>query len=202
LCSEAMSASNIPPHVLTGCEHNSGFYGASKTVIADRLEKSKEAQHLLLLLSACGTYLSVTQEVISDLEQFGICYVYGDAKSRTLRDARAVKWGAQKKKSTIQLVPDSDSLRLHLDRTNYVAYLPKHYHVQSHPSSIGQPWNLLNGPCVLTSSTQPHFPSMPLHTKPEAEKNSDGNGKRVDSDSNSCSSYSDSDNDGDAIDMY
>jgi len=43
---------------------------------------------------------------------------------------------------------------------------------------------------------------MRQHTKPEAEKNSDGNGKRVDSDSNSCSSYSDNDNDGDAIDMY
>ena len=55
LCIEAMSASTIPPHVLTGCEHNTGFYGASKTVIADRLEKSKEAQHLLLLLAACGT---------------------------------------------------------------------------------------------------------------------------------------------------
>ena len=43
---------------------------------------------------------------------------------------------------------------------------------------------------------------MPLHTKPEVEKNSDRNGKRVDSDSNSCSSYSDNDSDGDAIDMY
>jgi len=98
----------------------------------------------------------------------------------TLRDARAVKWRAQKK-STIQLVPDSDSLRLHLDRTKYLAHLPKHYHVQSHPSSIGHPWHLLNGLCVLSCSTQPHFPSMPIPTKPEAEKNSDGNGKRVDS---------------------
>jgi len=35
-------------HNLIGCEHNSGFYGASKKVIADRLEKSNEAQHLLL----------------------------------------------------------------------------------------------------------------------------------------------------------
>jgi len=50
-----MSASTIPPHVLTGCEHNSGFYGASKKVTADHLEKSKEAQHLLLLV-ACMWY--------------------------------------------------------------------------------------------------------------------------------------------------
>ena len=42
LC-EAMSASIIPLHVLTGYDHTSGFYGVSK-VIADRLQKSKEAQ--------------------------------------------------------------------------------------------------------------------------------------------------------------
>ena len=42
LC-EAMSASIIPLHVLTGYDHTSGFYDASK-VIADRLQKSKEAQ--------------------------------------------------------------------------------------------------------------------------------------------------------------
>jgi len=185
--------------VLTGCEHNSGLYGASKKVIADRLEKSKEAQHLLLL-AACDSQLPVTQEVLSDLEQFVICYVYGDTKSRTLRDARAVKWRAQKKKSTIQLVPDSDSLRPHLDRTNYLAYLLKHDHLQSHPSSIGHRWQLVDGLCVLICSTQPHFPSMPLPTKPEVEKNSDSNGKRVDSDSNSCSSYSDNHSDGDVTD--
>jgi len=40
LCSGAMAAS-IPFHVLTGCDHNSGFYGASKKLIADRLEKSR-----------------------------------------------------------------------------------------------------------------------------------------------------------------
>ena len=58
LCSEAMSASIIPLHVLTGCDHNSGFYGASKKVIADRLEKSKEAQDLL---ATCGTHPSHTR---------------------------------------------------------------------------------------------------------------------------------------------
>jgi len=86
-------------------------------------------------------------------EQFVICYVYGDANSMTLRDARAVKWRAKKKKSTIQLVPDSDSLRLHLDRTNYLAYLLKHNHLQSHPSSIGHRWQLVNGLRVLICST-------------------------------------------------
>jgi len=54
-----MCASIVPLHVLTGCDHNSGFYGASKKLIADLLEKSKEAQDLL---AACGTQLPVTHK--------------------------------------------------------------------------------------------------------------------------------------------
>jgi len=143
-------------HNLTGCEHISGFYGASKKVIAYCLKKSKEAQHLLLL-AACGTQLPVTQEVLSDLEQFIIYYVYGDrpTQSRTMRDARAVKWRAKKKKSTIQLVPDSDSLHLHLDRTNYLAYLlkpPKSSLIDWPPVAAGK-W-----PMCACLSTQPHSP--------------------------------------------
>jgi len=62
------------------------------------LEKSKEAHDLL---AACGMQLPATQDVISDLEQFVMRYVYGDTKSKTLADTRAVKWRAQKKKNTI-----------------------------------------------------------------------------------------------------
>ena len=124
LCSQGMSESIIPLHVLTGCDHNSGFYGASKKLVADRLEKSEEARKLL---SACSTQLPVTHEVITDLEKFVIRFVYGDTKSKTVGDARAAKWRAQKKKSTIRLLPDSDSLRQHLDRANYLVYLLKHY---------------------------------------------------------------------------
>ena len=77
----------------------------------------------MLLLAACSTLLPVTQEVISDLEQF---YVYGDTKNNTTRDVSAAKWTAQKKRSTIQLVPESDSLRLHLYYTHYLAHSLKH----------------------------------------------------------------------------
>lgn len=186
-----MSASIIPLHVLTGCDHNSGFYGASKKLIADRLEKSDEARKLL---SACGTQLPVTQEIISDLEKFVIRFVYGDTKSKTLGDARAAKWRAQKKKSTIRLLPDSDSLRHHLYRANYLAYLLKHYQLKSHPSPIGHGWHLVNGLCLPVRSTQPPLPlSMPLPPKTQTEINSDDDSSECeDSDSDSCSSYSDS----------
>ena len=56
LCDEAMATSIIPLHVLTGCDHNSGFYGASKKLIANRVEKSKETQDLL---AVCGEQLLV-----------------------------------------------------------------------------------------------------------------------------------------------
>jgi len=44
------------------------------------LEKSKEAHDLL---AECGMQLPATQDIISDLEQFVMRYVYGDIKSKT-----------------------------------------------------------------------------------------------------------------------
>jgi len=72
-----MSVSIIPPHVLTGREHNSGLHGASERVIAHRLEKSRGTTPVIVS-STCGTQLTVTQEVITDLEKFAIRYVYDD----------------------------------------------------------------------------------------------------------------------------
>ena len=44
LCGEVMAEYIIPLHVLTGCDPNSGFYGVGKKKVADRSEKSVEAQ--------------------------------------------------------------------------------------------------------------------------------------------------------------
>ena len=93
-----MSASLILFYVLTGCDHNSGFYATSKKLTAECLKKTKEAHDLL---AASGTQLPVTQDVISDLEQFVMQHVYGDTNSKTLADVRAAKGKAQKKKNTI-----------------------------------------------------------------------------------------------------
>ncbi len=59
-----------------------------KKVIADHLENSKEVHNFL---AACGTQLPVTQDVISDLEQFVIQYIYCDAKINTLGEVRVYK---------------------------------------------------------------------------------------------------------------
>ncbi len=81
LCSEEMSEVIIPLHVLTGCDHNSDFYGASKKLIADRLQSSNEARGLL---ASCGTDLPAPEEVIKDLEQFVIRHIYCGAQNRAL----------------------------------------------------------------------------------------------------------------------
>jgi len=60
LCSEEMSETIIPLHVIGGCDHISGFYGTSKKLIAGRLMKSKEARKLL---SECGLQITAPRKV-------------------------------------------------------------------------------------------------------------------------------------------
>ena len=56
--------------------------------------------------------------------------------------ARAAKWKKQKKKSLIRLPPDDDSLRQHIKRANFLAYIQRHP-VRRHPSPIGHGWELV-----------------------------------------------------------
>ena len=103
LCNKAIAESMIPPHVLTGSDHNSSCYGVGKKTIMDRVEKSSEAHNLL---KSCGTTLPVTQEIIDDLQKFVTRYIYHDTKHKTLAEVRAKKWSVLKKKKIIRLIPD------------------------------------------------------------------------------------------------
>jgi hypothetical protein len=134
----------------------------------------------------------VTQEVINDLEQFVIRYVYCNTTNKRLAEVRAAKWTALKKKKIIRLVPDPDSLRSHLERANYLAYLQKHYQLQRHPSPIGHGWHLVNGLCLPVRYTQPALPSsieLPTTSEAHAEDRSDESSSSDESDSDSCGSY-------------
>ena len=62
-----MAASIIPLHVITGRDHNSGFYGVSKQVVSDRIQGRKEAHDLL---ASCDTELPASKEVLDDLGKF------------------------------------------------------------------------------------------------------------------------------------
>ena len=37
----------IPLHIMTECDHTSGFYGIGRKAVADRVSKSAEARDLL-----------------------------------------------------------------------------------------------------------------------------------------------------------
>lgn len=186
LCDEAMAESLIPLHILTGCDHNSGFYGVGKKTIVDRVEKSSEAHNLL---KKCGTVLPVTQEIINDLQKFVIRYIYRDTKHKTLAEVRAAKWSVLKKKKTIRLVPDSDSLRLHLERANYLTYLQKNFQLQNHPSPIGHGWHLVNGLCLPVRYTQPPLPQYLELPTTSSNIQMDSSDDDSGSDSDSCASY-------------
>ena len=89
-----MAFSIIQLYVLSGCDHNSGFYGVSRKAVVDRIEKSSDRHKLL---QGCGSSLPVGDETINDITKFVIRYVYSDVKSNNLPDARAIKWRSQKK---------------------------------------------------------------------------------------------------------
>ena len=184
--------------MLTGCDHNSGFYGTSKKVIAGRVQSSKVARDLL---TSCERELPATQEVMDDLEKFVIRYIYGDQKNDNLAGVRATKWRAMKKKSTIRLAPDSDSLRHHLERANYLTYLQKNFSLKIHPSSVGHGWHLVNELCMPIRTSQLSLPSSislaatslvdeDNNTNNDSDSNRDDGNKSDDYDSGSCDSSS------------
>ena len=99
----------------------------------------------------CGLQITAPQKVIQDLKLFVIRFIYGDTKSKTPGEARAAKWRTEKKKRTIQLPPDSDSLQQHLICTNYPAFLLRHYQLKRHLSPIDHRWTLST--CPVDSAT-------------------------------------------------
>ena len=83
--------------------------------------------------SNCGESLPLTDDVLDDLKSYVTRYVYGDVQSSSLSLARAAKWKKQKKKSLIRLPPDDDSLRQHIKRANFLAYIQRHPDLRRHP---------------------------------------------------------------------
>ena len=167
IVNEEMAASIIPMHVLTGCHHNSGFYGVGKKLIADPLQSFQEAHSLL---EACGSQLPVPQKVLRDLEQFVIQYVYSGWKNTTLADAKAAKWRTQNK-TTITL-----------------AYLQKHYELQNYPSPISHGWHLVDCLCLPIYHT--HRPLLPSISMSISEQSEEDRNSEYDSGSDGCNSDS------------
>ena len=72
----------IQLHVLTGCDHNSGFNGHGKKSILERVIKSSKARRLLM---GCGNCLPASPDVINDLKTFVLKYIYTDQIQKNLK---------------------------------------------------------------------------------------------------------------------
>ena len=98
-----MSHIIIQLHVLTSCDSNSGFFGHGKRKLFEICSKSPEACDFL---RNCGNALPITEDIMVDLKAFIVKYVFGDKKSKTISESRALKWKLQKNKSILRLPPE------------------------------------------------------------------------------------------------
>lgn len=112
------------------------------------------------LLKRVGEDVELYDEVRADMKAFVICNVYAESGDVSCGQARASKWHKLKKKSTMRLPPDSNSLDFHVERTNYITYCQRHYNLLEHPSPIGHCWEIMNGKCRPVRHTLPPLPEQ------------------------------------------
>ena len=108
LVGKSISDVIIAAHCISGCDYTPGQYGHGKTQLIKQLKKDPGAR---ALLSSVGTKASIDDATLYDMEQFVLEKTYGSHPGSTCAEARAQKWRKQKKKNTLTLPPDSDSLR-------------------------------------------------------------------------------------------
>ena len=110
--------------------------------------------------SRCGEQLPVTNGIISNLEQL---------KARPWAKSELAS-GELRKIYHFRLVPDLDSLRPHLERANYLAYVQQHYQLRSHPSPVGHEWHLENDLCLTIRYTKPPHSQIHISTNKPADR--------------------------------
>ena len=126
------------------------------------------------------------------MKEFVIQVIYGDCKNKTPGQARAAKWKSIKKKSILQLCPDTDFLNHVCDRANYLAYVELHPEIQDHPSLIGNGWMLVDGRCRPIRHSLSALPTNIFRTSVDTDETDPSDCESSDSDVDIFSS----DNDG------
>ena len=213
LVNDSMVNCIIPLHTMTGCDANSGFYGKGKGMLFDKVHSSERAKQQL---QHCGLDKEIAEKDLQELMSFTRELVYGDFHSKSMSESRALKWRSQKKKSFCRLPPDEDSMRYHIKRANYLAYLLRNPSLRDHPSPIDKGWELINRICRPVRYSKPPLPDHLSVNDPDhiSEHDSDGNSRNeqdsrndgdsdddeYDSDSETDSESGNSDNEFDDID--
>ena len=107
------------------------------------------------------------------MEAFILTKIYGSDPGLNCAEARASKWRKQKKKITLSLPPDSDSLYHHLLRTNYITYCQRHYDLHVHPSPISCGWEIKNGRCRPVRYISAALPDLLLEPSESYDSDND-----------------------------
>eukprot|EP00794_Sanderia_malayensis_P006670 gene6670-7422_t len=144
-------------HKVNRAEAVSRFFGHGKKSVVEKTVKSSDAMQLL---KDVGQSVPATPEVMEHLANFTIRYAYGDRKSTTLAEARALKWEKMKNKSTRGIPPDQDSHDLKAKRVNYQANILINFDKPDHPPSpLNHGWTLENGKCQPLRYTKAPLPA-------------------------------------------
>ena len=110
---------------------------------------------------------------------FTIRHIYNDAISKTLGEARALKWGQMKSKKTSRIPPDQDSHNLHMERVNYRVHIQLNYDKSDiPPDPTNHGWTIKEGKCVAVRYNKGALPrslhELTMHRNDdEAETNND-----------------------------
>ena len=151
----------IAAHVISGSDHTSGFFNRGKISVMKSIRNDAEARELL---SSVGEESELSNDVASAMEEFVLTKIY-NCEETTCASARAVKWRKQKKKNSMYLPPDKNSLRYHLEWNNYITYCQRNFQLTEHPSPLNHGWELLNGKCRPVRYRLPALPVL-VQTEP------------------------------------
>jgi hypothetical protein len=155
LCEEDIADVIIPLYVHSGCDTTAAFYGHGKRSVYDKGVCAEAKQ----MLKSVGKELPASSEVLDNMAIFTIRYIYGDKVSKTLGQARALKWRNLKKKTTSRIPPDRDSHNLKVQRVNYQSHLFLNFHKKELvPSPLNNGWTLDNSKCVPLRYCKPSLP--------------------------------------------
>ena len=128
---------------------------------------------------------------MQDLILFVICYIYNDEKSNSPAEARVLKWKLQKnRKNLLRIPPDVESMRLQIERANYLSFIEKHFELKVQPSPLNHGWHLVNGRCLPLKPVSPPLPQVVVFQYASDRDDDDGDDDDDDDDYDDESSES------------
>ena len=93
----------------------------AKKKMLQKVTSDPEARELL---GGVGESLGSQDEVKATMKTFVLSKMYNEDTGVTCWQARASWWHKMKKKSTVRLPPDDDTLNRHLEKTNTHTHTP------------------------------------------------------------------------------